>query len=600
MGYVGLREALKPGEVPEKKTMSYDRRPALVVDDDPEARKVLKDFLRLRGLAVLEARNGLEALLSVKQHRPGVVVLDLNMPRLGGLETLKRIRPFDPTIRVAVVTEDPDAAIHQQARALGATVVLIKPVDLARLGTALDLTPGDSRPIAPVTGSASLLPEVPPQPSAPEIRIVDDDASRRDHAPGLTAAVGLDAGLELRAEDVSPVVHLQDLPREGEVGGEDVADDRLGEPPPHSEPPGTSPRAEGDPAAGLAKDHETGDAAHGLAWVMGGVRAFLGAGPAREGVEPESEGESLLQSARGVSDASPGATTVFRRLREKVDETTPGKRPMSYYGILGLTAEPFSTSPDPAFFYESASHKAVLYRLQIALKLKRGLSLVLGDVGMGKTTLSRRLFQLLKREEKVSSHLILNPVYETEAEFLTALVKLFGIAPPSSPLPVARSLEILEGYLFQKGVEEERTVVLLIDEAQRLSSSALELLRALLNYETNEFKLLQLILLGQMELLPRIREMKNLWDRISLKSVIDPLDEADTEAMIAFRLRKAGYAARRNLFTAEAIREIYRHTQGSPRRITTLCHDALERVVISDKDEVDAAMIRGLIKRVLA
>src|SRR5207244_10599977 len=89
MGYVGLREALKPGEVPEEKTMSYDRRPALVVDDDPEARKVLKDFLRLRGLAVLEARNGLEALLSVKQHRPGVVVLDLNMPRLGGLETLK-------------------------------------------------------------------------------------------------------------------------------------------------------------------------------------------------------------------------------------------------------------------------------------------------------------------------------------------------------------------------------------------------------------------------------------------------------------------------------------------------------------------------------
>jgi len=584
MGYVGLREALKPGEVPEKKTMSYDRiissdgsreslagpepRPALVVDDDPEARKVLKDFLRLRGLAVLEARNGLEALLSVKQHRPGVVVLDLNMPRLGGLETLKRIRPFDPTIRVAVVTEDPDAAIHQQARALGATVVLIKPVDLARLGTALDLTPGDPRPIAPVTGSASLLPEVPPRRSAPATHVVDDDALRRDSATGLTAAVGLDAGLELREEDVSPVVHLQDLPREGEVGGEDAA--------------------------------ETGEAARGLGWLMGGVRAFLGAGPAREGVESESQGESLLQSARGVGDASLGATTALGRLREKVDERTPGKRTMSYYGVLGLTAEPFSTSPDPAFFYESASHKAVLYRLQIALKLKRGLSLVLGDVGMGKTTLSRRLFQLLKREEKVSSHLILNPVYETEAEFLTALVKLFGIAPPSSPLPVARSLEILEGYLFQKGVEEERTVVLLIDEAQRLSSPALELLRALLNYETNEFKLLQLILLGQMELLPRIREMKNLWDRISLKSVIDPLDEADTEAMIAFRLRKAGYASRRNLFTAEAVREIYRHTQGSPRRITTLCHDALERVVISDKDEVDAAMIRGLIKRVLA
>src|SRR5437867_1410120 len=108
MGYVGLRDALKPGEVPEKKTMSYDRilssdgsreslagpepRPALVVDYDPEALKVLKHFLRHSGLAVLEARNGLEVLLSLKQHRLAVLVLDITIPRLGGLETLKRIR----------------------------------------------------------------------------------------------------------------------------------------------------------------------------------------------------------------------------------------------------------------------------------------------------------------------------------------------------------------------------------------------------------------------------------------------------------------------------------------------------------------------------
>src|SRR2546428_13247008 len=99
MGYVGLREALKPGEVPEDKTMSYDRRPALVVDDDPEARKGLKDFLRLRGLAVLEARNGLEARLSVSQYRPGGGALALNPPRLGGPGPLTCTRPFDPTPR---------------------------------------------------------------------------------------------------------------------------------------------------------------------------------------------------------------------------------------------------------------------------------------------------------------------------------------------------------------------------------------------------------------------------------------------------------------------------------------------------------------------
>jgi general secretion pathway protein A len=582
-------DAILASDTSRASPVGLEARPALVVDDDPEAREVLRDFLRRRGLAVLEAQNGLEALLSVKRHRPGVVVLDLNMPRLGGLEALKRIRPFDPTIRVAVVTDDRDATIHWEARALGATVVLTKPVDLAQLETALGLTP----PIDPVPESTSLLPEAPPRPAAAEVCVVDDDGWRRDEALGVPAAVGLDAALELRVEDASPAA-------EG-----------------------------GDPVAGLAEDfvldearalpteggddRGEGETTRGLGWLVGAVRAFLGAAPAREAVEseaavePEAEGETQLEPAPTVADASPSATSVFERLQEEVDETTPGdvdetasgQRTMSYYGTLGLTKEPFSTSPDPAFFYESASHKAVLYRLQIAIKLKRGLSLVLGDVGMGKTTLSRRLFQILSREEKVSSHLILNPVYETEAEFLTALVKLFGIAPPSGPLPVARSLELLEGYLFEKGVEQERTVVLLIDEAQRLSSSALELLRALLNYETNEYKLLQLILMGQMELLPRMKEMKNLWDRISLKRVIGPFDQADTEAMIAFRLRKAGYAARRSLFTPEGIQEIYRHSQGSPRRITTLCHDALEQLVMSDKDEVDAPMVRGLIKQVL-
>jgi general secretion pathway protein A len=269
---------------------------------------------------------------------------------------------------------------------------------------------------------------------------------------------------------------------------------------------------------------------------------------------------------------------------------------MSYFRLLGLEKEPFSTSPDPAFFYESASHKAALYRLQIAVKLKRGLSLLVGDVGIGKTTLSRRLSQILKRQDKVSFHMILNPIYETEAEFLAALLKTFKITPPHGPLPVVESLELLEHYLFERGVEAGETVVLLIDEAQRLSPAALELLRALLNYETNEHKLLQLILIGQLELLPRIRGMKNFWDRISLRQVINPLEEPEVPAMIAFRLRAAGYAPRRSLFTPEAIQEIYRYSQGYPRRITKLCHDALEQLVLSNREDVDDTIIHRLIK----
>ncbi|HLB01570.1 MAG TPA: AAA family ATPase [Nitrospiria bacterium] len=269
---------------------------------------------------------------------------------------------------------------------------------------------------------------------------------------------------------------------------------------------------------------------------------------------------------------------------------------MSYFRLLGLEKEPFSTSPDPAFFYESASHKAALLRLMIAIKLKRGLSLILGDVGVGKTTLSRKLFQLLKGEEKISSHLILNPIYQSESEFQSALLKQFGIPCDSCSLPVAEAMERIERYLFEKAVEEGETILLLIDEAQRLTPSSLELLRTLLNYETNEYKLLQLILMGQMELLPLVRRMKNFWDRISLRYVINPFDEEETRQMISFRLQKAGYTGSTDLFTKEAIHEIYHFTQGYPRRITTLCHDALEQLVMLGKDVVDEAIMHRLIK----
>ncbi len=268
---------------------------------------------------------------------------------------------------------------------------------------------------------------------------------------------------------------------------------------------------------------------------------------------------------------------------------------MSYYWSLGLNKEPFSTSPDPTLFYASEAHKAALYRLQVSIKLKRGMSLILGDVGTGKTTLSRRLFQEIKKEKNVSSHLMLNPFYETEAEFLAALLKLFRIVPETETPSIVESLELIERFLYEKGINEEETVVLLIDEAQRLSSASLELLRALLNYETNEHKLLQLILMGQMELLPRVKAMNNFWDRICYRSVIPPLDMSDTEGMITFRLQEAGHTTRTSLFTTKAIQEIYRYSQGYPRRITTICHDALELLVVSGKNDVDEAIIGAVI-----
>ncbi|MGE5197623.1 MAG: ExeA family protein, partial [Deltaproteobacteria bacterium] len=247
---------------------------------------------------------------------------------------------------------------------------------------------------------------------------------------------------------------------------------------------------------------------------------------------------------------------------------------MSYYSALGLEKEPFSTSPDPEFFYRSLSHDACLKRLEISIRLRRGLCLVFGDVGTGKTTLSRRLLQEFEDEKDYVFHMILDPSYKSEFQFLLSLVKIFNIMPAfKSTLDFK---EALEKFLFQKGVEEKKTVVLLIDEGQKISPENLELLRMFLNYETNEYKLLQLVILSQLELLPRLKRVRNFADRVALKYSINPLDETETRGMIDFRLKQAGYNGRRALFDDEAVKLIYRYTQGYPRRVAILCHDALE------------------------
>ncbi|RKY42268.1 MAG: transposase [Candidatus Omnitrophota bacterium] len=268
---------------------------------------------------------------------------------------------------------------------------------------------------------------------------------------------------------------------------------------------------------------------------------------------------------------------------------------MSYYKLLGLNKEPFLTTPDPEFFYESKEHKAALLRLIIEIRLRRGLSLILGDVGTGKTTLSRKLFQMCKEREDIIFHMILDPTYETEEIFLDSLIRTFGISLSITNPSILDYKEAVKKYLFEKGVEEKKTVVLLIDEAQKLNVLSLEILRVLLNYETNEYKLLQLVLLAQLEILPRIKEMRNFTDRISLKYVLNPLDEEETGEMIKFRLRKAGYNSKVSFFTDEAIKEIYRYTKGYPRKIAMICHEALKYLVMENKSIVDINIIRKLI-----
>lgn len=281
---------------------------------------------------------------------------------------------------------------------------------------------------------------------------------------------------------------------------------------------------------------------------------------------------------------------------------------MSYFRLLGMEREPFSTSPDPAFFYQSKEHKSALYRLRIAIELRRGLSVILGDVGTGKTTLSRRLAQILMEEPGAQMAMILNPMYESEKEFLADLAERFHLTvgdrslyTVKGPVPYEPSaldyMKAIEKFLFEECVEDNKTVILLIDESQKLIDPCLEILRSLLNYETNEYKILQVVLMSQMELLPRISRIKNLWDRISLKYVINPLEEGEIREMVSFRLKQAGYVSRYPMFSDSAINAIYNFTQGYPRKISLICHDALEHLVMNNKEMVDKEVIQDIIQK---
>jgi len=268
---------------------------------------------------------------------------------------------------------------------------------------------------------------------------------------------------------------------------------------------------------------------------------------------------------------------------------------MGYYETLDLRKEPFSTSPDPTFFYRSIAHSSALKRLEINIRLKRGLSLILGDVGTGKTTLSRALLQEFADNDDFIFHMILDPAYNSEFQFLETLARMFKITPNARTTHDYK--EEIERYLFKKGVDEKKTIVLLIDEGQKLTTNFLEVLRTFLNYETNEYKLLQLIIMSQAELLPKIKRIKNFYDRISLKYILNPLDEIETGEMINFRLKEAGISSDRRLFTPESVRRIFEYSQGYPRKIAFMCHNALAETIIQEKQVVDEDMILELIKR---
>ncbi len=275
---------------------------------------------------------------------------------------------------------------------------------------------------------------------------------------------------------------------------------------------------------------------------------------------------------------------------------------MDYFTLLDLKKEPFSNSPDPEVFFRSRQHLACLQQLEIALRLRRGLNVVIGDIGTGKTTLCRRLIGRFAEEPDVHTHLILDPSFETPDLFWRFLGETFGLLDLSTDekMTVPALKESIQHHLFLQGAEKKKTLVLIIDEGQKMPPLCAEILRELLNYETNEHKLLQIVIFAQPEFEVSMAAFPNFTDRINLLFRLGPLSFTDTRMMIRYRLERAasdGQGLGLPVFSLPGIWTIYRITGGYPRRIIHLCHHCLLSMIVQNRSKVTRALVLSCARR---
>lgn len=268
---------------------------------------------------------------------------------------------------------------------------------------------------------------------------------------------------------------------------------------------------------------------------------------------------------------------------------------MEYYKLLNLSREPFSNSPDPEMFFRSSRHAQCLQKLEIAIRLRRGLSIVCGEVGTGKTTVCRHLIRSMSGDDSLEIHMVLDPSFEGELEMLAVLNAMFnGKDLADACSSATRHKESIKNYLFRKGVDEHKTIVLVVDEGQKLSSAGVEILRELLNFETNDQKLLQIIIFAQNEMDQILERHPNFADRVGLYHRLLPLTEKDTGQFIRYRLERAGTLDEGRsgiVFTKRALREIQSMTGGYPRKIINLSHNILLNLIIMGTHKVTPSVV---------
>jgi len=259
-----------------------------------------------------------------------------------------------------------------------------------------------------------------------------------------------------------------------------------------------------------------------------------------------------------------------------------------YLEHFGLNQKPFSIAPDPSFIYLSEKHREALAHLMYGLESDGGFVLITGEVGTGKTTLLRNLIAQVPENQDVA--FILNPRL-TVRELLESLCDELSIDyPTDSTLSIKQYIDRLNRHLLRTH-SLNRSTVMIIDEAQNLSPAVLEQIRLLTNLETNERKLLRIILIGQPELGKTLdrHELRQLAQRITARYHLEALDHDDIHAYIAHRMRICGVSV--EVFTRSARRLIYRQTKGIPRLINVLCDRCLLGAYVGSTHRVNRRIV---------
>lgn len=257
-----------------------------------------------------------------------------------------------------------------------------------------------------------------------------------------------------------------------------------------------------------------------------------------------------------------------------------------YNGYFGFAESPFNVTPDPRFFYTNHVYREAFSALRYGIEAKKGFIVITGEVGTGKTTMLRKLMRTLA--ESIHSVFIFNTLVSF-SELLQLILHDLGLNP-KEPTRIAM-LQELNDYLI-KQLRRGHVVTVLIDEAQNLSDEALEGLRLLSNLETDQEKLLQIVLMGQPELKAKLDQpgLRQLKQRVAFQCQLAPLKPEEIGSYIDLRLRAVGYAGK-DLFQPDAVLRIAFFSQGIPRLINIICDNALLNAYAESKNVVSAQMI---------